>query len=214
MNKLIENTNLNLNYWLVSCGLMFGHLHDGIIYYTKYILLKWLAAFCLTIFTAIKWVVILLSGNQSEVSNLLGDFACLFGSRKLVDFMVIILTIHVLSSFIIFYLSSKHPKKMLFWLEQMEFDPVNRRFNKLNLNESESKNFNWRMSWLRIIYNTFVYSFFVFFTISAYYSTFERKKAYFIHYFISISLFSIQFFINCYFIYGFLIILYQVKNIY
>ena len=214
MNKIIENTNLNINSWLVNCGLISGYLHDGNIKSTKLTIFSWLGSFCITIYTAIKWIVILFTGIDSELSNQLGDWAYFYGPRKLVDFTILILAIYVLFTFILFIFSSKHPKKMLFWLEKMEFDLMNRRFSKLILNESESKTFTWRMSLLRIIYISFVYLSFAVFVISNFYSTFKRKKAYFFHYLISVSLFCIQFLINCYFIYGFLIILYQVKNIY
>ena len=60
MNKIIANANLNINSWLLSCGLMYGHLHNGIIHSTKFTILKWQIAVGISIFTIIKWGILFL----------------------------------------------------------------------------------------------------------------------------------------------------------
>lgn len=212
MNKFLENTNLNINSWLVNCGLMFGHLRNCKIHCTKFTFIKWLIAFSISIFTTIKWTILLLYPKDSLISHLLGDWGYFYGPKLLIDLIILFCAIFVLSVFVLFYYSSKHPKTMLFWLEKMEFDPVNRCFNNLNLNESDSMIFTKRMYLLRIIYNNFVYSFLAFYVISVNYSAFTHKRAYYIYYFISILFFCPQFYINSYCIYGSLIILYQVTK--
>ena len=101
---------------------------------------------------------------------------------------------------------------MLFWLEEMQFDNLNRFFSKLNLNESDAKVLIKGMSLLRIPYNTFVYSFIVFLIFSANYAAFKRNKEYYFYYFISLLLYAPQLYINSFCIFGFLFILYQVSQ--
>lgn len=214
MNKPIENTNLSITSWLLSCGLLYGHLQNGIIDSTKFAIFKWLIAFCLSIFTAIKWIFLLSTNQESQISNLLGDWAYFYGPKLLVDLILLFCAIFVLSIFILLYFSSKHPKRMLFWLEQMDFDNENRSFNKLKLNQSDSKIFIKRMSLLRIIYKSFFCSFFAFFIISVNFSAFKRKKSYYFYYFISSLAFCPQFYINSVCIFGFFIFFYQVSQYY
>lgn len=210
MDKLIENTNLNINSWLISCGLMYGHLQDGKIYFTKITICKWLIGLSISIFHAIKWTTFMFDSQHSMTSDLLGDWSYFYGPKLLVDFIILFCEIYVLFAFILFFISSKHSKKMLFWLEKMNFDNDNRRFRKLNLNELDLKTFTKRMSLLRIIYNGFIYSLIVFLAISANYSVFKYKKAYYFYYLISIIVFCPQFYINLYVILGFLVDFYQV----
>ena len=63
--------------------------------------------------------------------------------------------------FVILFLI-KNPKKMLFWLEHMQFDSENRCFNFLKLNQSDWKHFVKRMSLLFFTFNISVYSSIVF----------------------------------------------------
>lgn len=212
MNKLIENTNLNINSWLVNCGLMYGNFDDGIIYTTKFTILQWLIGICLTIFHIIKSIIFLSVSKDSKMANLLGDWTFVYGPRSLVALIILFSEIFVLSIFIIFYFSSKYPKKMLFWLEQMEFDPFTRRFSKLNFNQTDLRAFTRKISFLRIIYSIFVYSLIVFFFITANLSVFKRIKSYYFHYFISILMFCPMFYINISCIYVFLVIFYQVNQ--
>ena len=189
---------------------MYGHLQDGKIYFTKITICKWLIGLSISIFHAIKWTTFMFDSQHSMTSDLLGDWSYFYGPKLLVDFIILFCEIYVLFAFILFFISSKHSKKMLFWLEKMNFDNDNRRFRKLNLNELDLKTFTKRMSLLRIIYNGFIYSLIVFLAISANYSVFKYKKAYYFYYLISIIVFCPQFYINLYVILGFLVDFYQV----
>lgn len=191
---------------------MFGHFHDGIIHSTKLTILNWLTAFCLTLFHIIKWIIFLFSNQNSLLINLLGDFSYIYGPRLLVDLIILFCEIFVLSIFIIFYFSSNQPKKMLFWLEQIEYDIINQRFSKLNLNQTNSKIFTRRISLLRINYNIFVYSLILIFFISANIAVFKFNKTYYLYYFISVVMHCPMFYINLSCIFGFVVILYQVNQ--
>ena len=119
---MIQNTNLNINSWLVKCGFMYGHLHDGIIQTTKFDILRWLIIVCISTFTTIKWGILLFYHKESLTSNLLGDWAYFYGPKLFADLIVLLGAVFVLSVLILLYFSSKQPKKMLFWLKHMEFD--------------------------------------------------------------------------------------------
>ena len=168
--------------------------------------------YCIIIFTIIKWTIFLLSAQNSHLANYLGDFSYFYGPKLLVNFILIFCASFDLSTFIIFYFSSKHPKKMLFWLEQMQFDIVNRRFNKLNFNKSDSNTFIRRMSLLKIIYSITVYALIPILLISINYSAFKHQKAYFYYYFISSLIYCPQFYLNLSCSFGFLVIFYQVLS--
>ena len=212
----MEKTNLNIESWLFSWGIMYGHLHDGIIESTKFTILYWLTAFCLTIFSSCKWIICLFISQDSLTANLLGDWTYVYGPRLFLNLIQLFCEIFILYIFIIFYFSLKHPKKMLFWLEQMEFDKVNRCFSKLKFDESDStaftRTFTRRMSLLRIIYNSFVYFVIFLYAISANISIFKRKKAYYLNYVISIVMYCPQLYINLSCVYGFLLVFYQVNK--
>ena len=212
MEKLIEESNLNVNFWLLKVGLMYGHLNNGVIQSTKFTIFKWFTAFCLSIFTAIKWTTYLFCAKESRMCNLLGDWSYFYGPKLLVDLILFILAIFVLLVFLLFYFSSKNPKKMLFWLEHMQFDNENRCFNKLELNQSDSKEFVKRMSLLFFTFNISVYPLTIFFAISNIITVFISRKSHHFYYIISILIFTPQFYINSCCIFGLLVILYQVSQ--
>ena len=191
---------------------MYGHLHDEIIHTTKFTIFKWFTYFCTSIFTTIKWTIFLFCAKESKMCNLLGDWSYFYGPKLLVDLITLILAIYVLLVFLLFYFSSKNPKKMLFWLEHMQFDNENRCFNKLKLNESDSKDFVKRMSLLFFIFNIFIYPLTIFFAISNIITVFVSRKSYHFYYIISILMFTPQFYINSSCIFGLLVVLYQVSQ--
>ena len=85
---------LDINSWLVSCGLMSGHLHDGIIQSTKFDILKWLIIIFISIFTTIKWAILLFCHKESLTPHLFGDFAYFYGPKLFAD-LIVLLTIIV-----------------------------------------------------------------------------------------------------------------------
>ena len=103
MEKLIEKSNLNVNFWLLKIGLMYGHLHDGIIQTTKFGILKCSTVFCFSIFTTIKWTIYLFCAKESRMCNLLGDWSYSYGPKLLVDLILLILANFVLFVFLLFY---------------------------------------------------------------------------------------------------------------
>ena len=121
--------------WIFSWGIMYGHLNDGIILPTKFTILYSLTAFCLTLFSSCKWTIFLFVSQDWLTANLLGDRTYIYRPRLLINLIMLFCEIFILYLFIIFYFSLKHNKKMLFWLEQMELDKVNRCFSKLKFNE-------------------------------------------------------------------------------
>ena len=59
------------------------------------------------------------------MANLLGEWAYYFGPKIIFDSLIIFLAIYVISVKLLFVYASKHPQKMLYWLDAMEFDFVN-----------------------------------------------------------------------------------------
>ena len=111
---------------------------------------------------------------------------------------------------LLFNYSLTKQEKMFYWLDVMQFDSDNRRFNKLNLNETQSKTFIKCISLLSLIFNGIIYSLTIFFIVVICFITFKFHE-YKANYLVSILIYYIQnyYALNCTF--GFLIILYQVS---
>lgn len=213
MIKLIEKTNLNINSWLINWGLMSGYLKNGVIHSTKFGVVFCLFAFCLNTFSLIKWTIFLFSAKDALLTHYLGDWGIFYAPKLVIDLFSAFCFIYLESVIMLFHYSLKDSNKMFYWLEQMEFDSVNRCFTKLNLNESDSKKFINRISLLRFNFISFIHSFVTFFVISSCFSLLKRSvlKPYYAHYIISILIFAPQLYLSLSYTCGLLIIFYQVR---
>lgn len=211
MKNLIENANLNVNSWLINWGLLSGHLKDGIFETTDFSKLNQWIGFSSNLFTSIKWSILLFYPKQSEMSNLLGDWAYFLGPKIIMSSMILDIAIHYLIVHCLFNLCSKHPKKMFYWLDSLEFDSANSCFAKLNLNSSDSKSFIKRISLLSLVLNSFCYPFMIFYAIVCIILAFKYETDYFFYYLISILTYCLQFHyaLNC--VFGLTVILYLVS---
>ena len=209
MNKLIEETNLNVNLMLIKWGFMRGNLEDGMIKATKSGIYYQILGFSSNLFTAIKWGILLFYPKESEMANL-GNFSDLFGPKIAVESMIIIASIHYLITHLLFDFCSFQPKTMFYWIDSLKFDAENRCFSKLNLNQSNSDKFTKRFSQLIFALKLFVILMIILFVIT---SCFAIQSGYFINYAISIFLycFLAYFFPNH--VFGFHTILYQVSHL-
>ena len=145
------------------------------------------------------------------MSNLLGDFAYYFGPKVILDLIIMFNPICISTVKLLFVYASKHIKKYFYWLEAMEFNPVNRSFDKLDLNENESKNFVKRLSLSIFLLKSFVCFIIAFFFVLVFVLTFKLKDDYHLNYLISLVLYIPQIYLNVYFIFGFLVLLYLVS---
>ena len=142
----VDQSDLSINSWLIRWGLMSGEYKDGKINTTKCGLINQLFAFWLFVYAIIKWTILLFSPKDSLTANLLGEWAYYFGPKIIFDLFIIILSVYVIVVKLLFVYASINTKKMFYWFEAMKFNPVDRSFEKLNLNESQSKKFVKRMS--------------------------------------------------------------------
>ena len=161
MDKIIANTNLNINTFLINLGLMTGYLHDEIIESTTFGRFNLWFGFVLCIFHGIKWTILIFSSQDPDMANFLGEWAYFFGPKVIYDFLIIILTIYIIVIKILFIFASKHPKKM-YWLKIIELNPDKRSFDKMNLNETESKMFIKRLSISFSLIKFVIFSFVIF----------------------------------------------------
>ena len=210
MDKILANTNLNINTFLINLGLMTGYLNDEIIVPTIFGQLNLWFGFVLCIFHGIKWTILIFTSQDSYVANLLGEWAYFFGPKVIYDFLIIILTIYIIVVKVLFIFASKHTKRMLYWLKIIEFDAVKRSFDKLNLNETESKMFIKRLS---VSFSLFK---FVIFSVQCcailiFVLILKLQKDHLMNYLISLLIYLPQIYLNVNFIFGFLAILYPVS---
>ena len=98
---------------------------------------------------------------------------------------------------ILFYFSSRNPKKMFYWLKIMEYDYDNDCFSRMNLNESNSKMFIKQMSIVISALKLFCFVFMPSFFIITVFAVFKylSYQHYFIH-FLAILLFLPHFYLG------------------
>ena len=211
MNKLINKSNLDINSLLIKWSLMKGYLHNGIVQSTKFGLFNQWFTFCICLYTAIKWSILLFYPKGSKMDNLLGDFGYFYGPKIIIDVMLAFGAIYVIIVKIQLIFLSKHPKKMFYWLDTMVYNDDNHSFDKLNLNQTESKMFIKRLSLSVFLLKCFTKTFTIFFIITSVAIVLGYQNDYLLNYLISILLFVPQLYFNIQFIYGFFVILYPVS---
>ena len=210
MDELANKSNLDINFLLINWGLLSGHLHDGIIQPTGFGRFNQWFTFFSCLFTAIKWLILLLTPKESETIHLLGDWTTAFGPKIILDSIIIFLACYIITVKLTFIFASYHSKKMLYWLDTLKYDQDTKSFNKLNLNEAESKMFIRRFSLsiflLRCVSHVFMISFYL----ANFVFVLMYRKGYYLNYLISLVIFIPQHYIDGEFIFGFLAILYPV----
>ena len=209
MNKIIQITNLNIDSLLINWGLLSGHLNDGIIEPTKFGRFNQWFTFLICLFTAIKWSILLLIPKDSEFVDLLGDWGYFFGPKIIIDFILIIISIFIITVKFIFLFTSK--QKMFYWLNVMDYDEETQSFNKLNLNETESKMFIKRLSLSIFLLKCFTRLIVSFFVLVNLVLILKWQRNYLLNYFVSFVIYVPHLYLNASFIFGFLAILYPVS---
>ena len=139
MEKIIENINLDINLWLTNWGLMHGEYKDGVFKTTKFGLINQLFITILLIFELIKWSIFIFTSADSHLSHYFGEFATSLEPKLISDAIIILESVN--SLILICYFGSKCNCRSLFWLEFMHFDVNKQCFDKLDLNEIDSKKF-------------------------------------------------------------------------
>lgn len=214
MESILEKTNVDINSILISFGLMAGRYQGETkdIRTTKFGLFNMWFIFILSLFQSIKWFILIFVNDDSELSNYLGGFLQYFGPKIFVSICTLGSFANSVGFSLIFYLASKNPEKMLYWLDHMQFNNETRCFHKLNLNVSHSKRFTKQFTLLWFIIRPFA-SLMIFFVFCAILGTFLIfKHDYYLYYFISIFLLII----NSYYLLvghwcGLTLVLFQVK---
>ena len=208
---MIENMDLNINTLLINWSLMSGYLHGDIIKTTAFGRFNLWFGFVLSIFHGIKWSVLLFSSKDSQMANLLGEWAYYFGPKIILDLVIVFLSVFVISVKLLFVYASKHTKNMMYWLEAMKFDPVNRSFDKLNLTEYELKVFIKRLSLSLFLLKSAIYSISSFCVLVIFVLIFKIQNDHHLNYLISLLCFLTQLYLNISLMFGFIVILYPVS---
>ena len=120
----------NINNFLIHLGLMNGQYHDGMIRTTKFGVFNQRICISICIFSAVKWFFLLFHSEEEKIAHQLGDFTSFFGPKIIISLLIIFASIHILVDISYFYFCSK---KLLFWLDSMEYDSDDECFHKLNL---------------------------------------------------------------------------------
>ena len=131
--------NLSINKLLINWGSLEGYLENGVIQSTKFGRFNQWATFGVLLFTAIKWAILIFSPQQSWLTNWLGDWGQFYGPKIVADVIIFLFATTMIAIKLLFLFSSKHPKKLFYWLDVLEYNQYNHSFDKLNLDETESQ---------------------------------------------------------------------------
>ena len=116
-------------------------MHDGIIEPTKFGIFNNWFCFIYSFTASIKYFVQLFIPKGSEMVNQLGDWGYFIGPRVVINFISFLVILYIIFAEVLFIFASKHPKKMFYWIDAMEYNEENQSFDKLKLNEIDSKKF-------------------------------------------------------------------------
>ena len=210
MDKLANKSNLDINSLLIKWSLMTGYLHDGIVESTEFGRFNQWFCFVYCFFAAIKYFIQLFVPKDSKMAHQLGDWGYFFGPKVFLNFICFLVLLYVIFAKILFLFASKHPKKMFYWIDVMEYNE-NRSFDKLNLNESDLKKFIKRLSLSVFLLRCFTYGFIIFYYTITPILIFQYQDSYHLNYLMSILFFLPQSYYGIKYMFGILGILYPVS---
>ena len=141
MKNLFENTDLNINSWLINWGYMNGYLKDGQIHANKYYIIYQLMVIIMLLLNLIRSVILLFSAKESHISLLLGDWSYFLGPRIMLNGIIFSVCFYILMLMAFFKFCTRNSQKMFYWLNIMDYDSENRCYFNMSLNESDSKIF-------------------------------------------------------------------------
>lgn len=209
METFIENTNLDINSWLINWGLMRGYYKDGVIRMTKFGLINQLFVILLFLFEFIKWIILIFLPGESQIAHYLGEFTPSLGPKLILDAMMILETLN--SLILLFYFGSCRGK-LFFWLESMYYDNDKHCFEKLDLDKNSSIRFikQFVLGYFLVKNINYFLNIITFFLVLICFYLFTNK--YHFYYFTSIIILSIGLWYLGYHWFGLLMIFYQVIN--
>ena len=141
MQNWIENTDLNINSWLITWGYLNGYLQDGQIQPTKYnIIYQWIVIIILAI-NAIRFGILLSNPKGSLICYQLGDWGYFLGPRVIINGIIFLAFSYMLMLMAFFKFCARNSQKMFYWLNIMDYDYETRCYFNMNLDESDSKTF-------------------------------------------------------------------------
>ena len=213
MDLALEKTNIDINSLLISWGLMPGEYHNGVIKTTKFGLFNMWFAFLLFSWESIKWIILMFYTENSQIAIYLGEWHQYYGPKLVVDIAAASETLNSIALISLYYFSLRNQKKMLFWLDFMDFNSETRFFYKMNLRESESKKFTKQLALMWFILKQINYFLDLFSFATFLISFLLFKHDHYVYYLISIFSFSISVYYLANHWFGLTLILYQVNNI-
>ena len=212
MESIFDKTDVDINSMLTNWGLMKGRYEDGVIKTNEFGIINMRFSLTLFAFLTIKYTILMFYHENSLLAIYLGEYMQYFSPKVFGDLIVAIIFGISAIFIMLFYFSSKNCKKMLFWLDYMQFDNETRCFHKLHLNESDSKRFTNQFALLWFIIQRFVY-FLTFITLIADLISFLIfKNEYYFYYLTSIFLFVLGAWNFVYNWCALILILYQVNK--
>ena len=135
-----------------------GEYKDEVFITTKFARFNNWFSFWLFIITIIRWITLMFNEKESQTAIYLGEWSDWFGPKAVTNTMLVIQPINSLILFFVFYLAAKNPKKLLLWLDFMQFDNDSRCFTKMDLNQVDSQKYIKQFALPRLIVKHICYS--------------------------------------------------------
>ena len=211
MQNWIENTDLNINSWLITWGYLNGYLQDGQIQTTKYtIIYQWIVIIIVAI-NAIRFGILLSNPKGSLICYQLGDWGYFLGPRLIINGLCFVGCCYAIVVIAFFKFCTRNLKMLFYWLNIIEYDNEIRCFFNMNLNESDSKMFIKRISIFKTVFKYFTVLIIPFYAFVNLLSVFLYIKDYYLNYLVGIIVFLPALYQCSGYVCGLPIILYLVR---
>ena len=211
MQSYIENTDLNINSWLIKWGHMNGYLQDGKIQATKYTIVYQWIVITIMLLNTIRFGILLFNPKGSLICYQLGDWSYFLGPRLIINGICFVGCCYAIMVIAFFKFFTRNLKMKFYWLKIMEYDHETRCFFNMNLNEFDSKMFIRRVLLFIILFKCFTVLLISCFAIINLLSAFIQINDHYLNHFIGIMIYLPSIYHCCGNTFGSPIILYLVS---
>ena len=211
MKNYFENTDLNINSWLINWGYMDGYLKDGQIHTTIYYIMYQLIIMIILLLNVIRFIILLFNAKESHISLVLGDWGYFLGPRVIINGIIFFACSYLLVLMAFFKFCARNLQKMFYWLNIMDYDSETRCYYNMNLNESDSKAFIKRSLIFINAFKCFTVVFMSIHLIVVFISVFIHLDDYYLNQLIAFMIYFPALYYGIAYCYGLPIILYLVS---
>ena len=214
MKNFFENTDLNMNSWLINWGYMTGYLKNGQIQTNESYIEYQFVVIIILVLNVIRFIILLFSTKGSQTSSILGDWGYFLGPSVMINGIILAAFSYALMLMAFIKFCARNSQKMFYWLKIMDYDSETRCYPNMNLNELDSKIFIKRSLIFIIAFKCFTIVLMPLFLIVIFVSIFMNLDDYYLNRLIGFLIFFIASYHGIAYSIGLPVILYLVTSTY